>query len=110
MDYLCLSFINATAFSPTDILPLSRWVELTMLVQSLVSFVTVALVIARAVNILQRAECHRSEPASPAAVRASRQRAGWPSSDVVGERSEGAWREPQPCRAGGPGRPSATHP
>ena len=53
MDYLYLSFTNATAFSPTDVMPLSRWAKLTMLVQSLVSLVTIALVIARAVNILK---------------------------------------------------------
>jgi hypothetical protein len=49
---LYLSFTNATAFSPTDVLPLSRWAKMTMLAQSAVSLVTVALVIARAVNIL----------------------------------------------------------
>jgi hypothetical protein len=53
VDYLYLSFTNATAFSPTDVMPMSRWAKLTMLVQSLVSLVTVALVIARAVNILK---------------------------------------------------------
>ena len=53
VDYLYFSFTNATAFSPTDVLPLSRWVKLTMLVQSVVSLVVVALVIARAVNILK---------------------------------------------------------
>ena len=53
VDYLYLSFTNATAFSPTDVLPLSRWAKLTMLLQSAVSLVTVALVIARAVNILK---------------------------------------------------------
>jgi uncharacterized membrane protein len=53
MDYLYLSFTNATAFSPTDVMPLSRWAKLTMLTQSLVSLVTVALVIARAVNVLK---------------------------------------------------------
>jgi hypothetical protein len=37
VDYLYLSFTNATAFSPTDVLPLSRWAKLTMLAQSLVS-------------------------------------------------------------------------
>ncbi|MCU1663222.1 MAG: hypothetical protein JWR58_3287 [Pseudonocardia sp.] len=52
-DYLYLSFTNATAFSPTDVMPLTRWAKLTMLVQSLVSLITVALVIARAVNILK---------------------------------------------------------
>ena len=53
VDYLYLSFTNATAFSPTDVMPLSRWAKLTMLGQSLISLVTVALVIARAVNILK---------------------------------------------------------
>lgn len=52
VDYLYLSFTNATAFSPTDVMPLSRWAKLTMMVQSAVSLVTVALVIARAVNVL----------------------------------------------------------
>jgi uncharacterized membrane protein len=53
VDYLYLSFTNATAFSPTDVMPLSRWAKLTMLAQSAVSLVTVALVIARAVNVLK---------------------------------------------------------
>lgn len=53
VDYLYLSFTNAAAFSPTDVLPLSRWAKMAMLVQSVVSLATVALVIARAVNILQ---------------------------------------------------------
>ena len=52
VDYLYLSFTNATAFSPTDVMPLARWAKLTMLVQSAVSLVLGALVIARAVNIL----------------------------------------------------------
>ena len=53
VDYLYLSFTNATAFSPTDTLPLSRWAKLTMMFQSAVSLATLALVIARAVNILR---------------------------------------------------------
>jgi uncharacterized membrane protein len=52
VDYLYLAFTNATAFSPTDVMPLSRWAKLTMLVQSSVSLVMGVLVIARAVNIL----------------------------------------------------------
>jgi uncharacterized membrane protein len=51
VDYVYLSFTNATAFSPTDTLPLSRWAKLTMMAQSAISLVTVALVVARAVNI-----------------------------------------------------------
>lgn len=53
VDYLYLSFTNATAFSPTDVMPLSRWAKLTMMLQSAVSLVTVALVVARAVNALR---------------------------------------------------------
>jgi len=52
VDYLYLSFTNAMAFSPTDVMPLSRWTKMTMLVQSLVSLIIAVLVIARAVNIL----------------------------------------------------------
>ena len=52
VDYLYLSFTNALAFSPTDVMPLSRWAKLTMLAQSGVSVLLVLLVIARAVNIL----------------------------------------------------------
>jgi uncharacterized membrane protein len=51
-DYVYLSFTNATAFSPTDVLPLSRWAKLTMMFQAVISFSTIVLVIARAVSIL----------------------------------------------------------
>lgn len=51
-DYLYFSFTNSSAFSPTDVLPLTRWAKALMLVQSLTSLLVVALVIARAVNIL----------------------------------------------------------
>jgi hypothetical protein len=53
VDYLYVSFTNATAFSPTDVMPLSRWAKVLMLVQSAVSLATIALVVARAVNILK---------------------------------------------------------
>jgi uncharacterized membrane protein len=52
-DYLYLAFTNAAAFSPTDVMPLSRWAKMAMTVQSVISIITVALVVARAVNILQ---------------------------------------------------------
>jgi hypothetical protein len=52
-DYLYLSFTKAAAFSPTDVMPLSRWAKMAMTVQASVSIVTVALVVARAVNILR---------------------------------------------------------
>lgn len=53
IDYLYVSFTNAAAFSPTDTLPLSRWAKMLMLVQSAVALLTVAFVIARAVNVLK---------------------------------------------------------
>jgi len=52
LDYLYVSVTNATAFSPTDTLPLSRWAKALMTGQATVALVTVALVVARAVNIL----------------------------------------------------------
>ncbi len=52
-DYLYVSFTNATAFSPTDTLPLSTWAKLLMMVQSAVSLLLAVMVVARAVNILQ---------------------------------------------------------
>ncbi|MFD6159148.1 hypothetical protein ACFWF7_08290 [Nocardia sp. NPDC060256] len=52
MDYLYLSFTNATAFSPTDVMPMSRWAKALMMVQSAISLILAALVIARAINVL----------------------------------------------------------
>jgi len=52
-DYLYLAFTNAAAFSPTDVMPLSRWAKMAMTVQSAISIVTIALVVAPAGNILQ---------------------------------------------------------
>ena len=52
LDYLYTSFTNATAFSPTDTMPLTPWAKLLMTLQSLASLVTVAVVVSRAVNIL----------------------------------------------------------
>jgi hypothetical protein len=52
-DYLYTSFTNATAFSPTDVMPLTRWAKFTMMFQSAVSLSLAILVIARAVNILK---------------------------------------------------------
>ncbi|HET6747012.1 MAG TPA: hypothetical protein VFH06_02815 [Candidatus Saccharimonadales bacterium] len=51
-DYIYVSVTNATAFSPTDTLPLSHRAKLLMTIQSVVSLVIVVLVTARAVNIL----------------------------------------------------------
>jgi hypothetical protein len=52
IDYLYLAFTNAAAFSPTDTMPMSRWAKVAMTIQSIISIVTVALVVSRAVNIL----------------------------------------------------------
>jgi len=52
-DYLYLGFTNATAFSPTDVMPLARWAKAAMTTQATVSLAILGLVIARAVNILQ---------------------------------------------------------
>jgi hypothetical protein len=52
VDYLFLAFNTSTAFSPTDSPVLSRWAKVLMMVQALISFATVALLAARAVNIL----------------------------------------------------------
>jgi hypothetical protein len=52
LDYLFVSFTNATSFSPADTVPLTRWAKVLMMVQALVSLLTIALVASRAVNIL----------------------------------------------------------
>jgi hypothetical protein len=52
VDYLFLAFNTSTAFSPTDSPVLSSWAKLLMMVQALISFATVVLLAARAVNIL----------------------------------------------------------
>ncbi|QNI32398.1 hypothetical protein H7849_26060 [Alloacidobacterium dinghuense] len=52
VDYLFLAFNTSTAFSPTDVPVLSRWAKCLMMVQAFISFTTVALLAARAVNIL----------------------------------------------------------
>jgi uncharacterized membrane protein len=52
IDYLYVSLTNATAFSPTDTMPLSPMAKSVMGVQALVSLVTIGLIVSRAVNIL----------------------------------------------------------
>lgn len=51
-DYLFLAFNTSTAFSPTDVPVLSRWAKLLMMLQASISLATIALLAARAVNIL----------------------------------------------------------
>jgi len=52
-DYLYLGFTNATAFSPTDVMPLTHRAKLVMALQAMASLTVLGLVIARAVNILK---------------------------------------------------------
>ena len=52
VDYLFLAFNTSTAFSPTDVPVLSRWAKALMMIQSAISLATLALLAARAVNIL----------------------------------------------------------
>lgn len=52
VDYLFVAFNASTAFSPTDVPVLSRWAKVLMMLQSLISLATIALLAARAVNIL----------------------------------------------------------
>lgn len=52
VDYLFLAFNTSTAFSPTDVPVLSRWAKALMMVQAAISLATLALLAARAVNIL----------------------------------------------------------
>ena len=50
LDYLHLGFTNATAFSPTDVMPLTHRAKLAMLVQATIALALFGLVVARAVN------------------------------------------------------------
>jgi hypothetical protein len=53
VDYLFLAFVTSTAFSPTDTLPVTWRAKLLMMTQSALSLVTVAMIVARAVNVLE---------------------------------------------------------
>jgi hypothetical protein len=52
IDYLFLAFNTSTAFSPTDTAVLARWAKVMMMMQSLISLSIIALLAARAVNVL----------------------------------------------------------
>jgi hypothetical protein len=52
VDYLFLAFSTATAFSPTDVLPLSHRAKMMMMVESAISLVTIVVVAARAIGVL----------------------------------------------------------
>lgn len=53
LDFLYVAYTNASAYSPTDTMPLSRRAKVLMAVHSLTSLVTLVLVTARAVNVLR---------------------------------------------------------
>jgi hypothetical protein len=52
VDYLFLAFNTSTALSPTDTPALSRWAKILMMIQATISLTVLALLAARAVNIL----------------------------------------------------------
>jgi hypothetical protein len=52
LDYLFLAFNTSTAFSPTDTPALARWGKALMMLQSIISLTVLAILAARAVNIL----------------------------------------------------------
>jgi len=52
LDYVYVAFTNATAFSPTDTMPLTGTAKMLMLVQSMASLATIAIVASRAINII----------------------------------------------------------
>jgi uncharacterized membrane protein len=51
-DYLYLAFTNATAFSPADVMPLSRQAKALMGAEAIVSLITIAIVLARAISLI----------------------------------------------------------
>jgi uncharacterized membrane protein len=52
LDYLFLAFTNALAFSPADTFPITRPAKMLMMFEAITSFVTIAVVLARAVGIV----------------------------------------------------------
>lgn len=52
IDYLFLGFTSATAFSPTDAIPLTSRAKVITMVESSISLVTIVVVASRAISIL----------------------------------------------------------
>lgn len=52
VDYLFLGYSTATAFSPTDALPLTSRAKLLMMLESAISLITIVVVASRAINVL----------------------------------------------------------
>ena len=53
-DYVYVSLTSATAFSPTDAMPYSKWAKLAMGAENVLSIATLAVIVARAVNIARK--------------------------------------------------------
>jgi len=52
IDYLFLAFNTSTAFSPTDVMVLSRWAKVLIMIQALISLLVIALLAARTISII----------------------------------------------------------
>jgi hypothetical protein len=52
IDYLFLAYTTATAFSPTDVMPLTSRAKILMMLEGLIALATIVVVAARAINIL----------------------------------------------------------
>ena len=52
LDYLYIAFTNALAFSPADVMPLTRIAKMMMMIEAIVSFATIGIILARSVGIL----------------------------------------------------------
>ena len=52
LDYLFVAFTAATALSPTDTYPLTRWAKMLMMIEAIISMLTIIVLAGRAVNIL----------------------------------------------------------
>jgi uncharacterized membrane protein len=51
-DYLYVAFTGATAFSPTDTMPLSRRAKFLMMVEAILALLLISFVVSRAINII----------------------------------------------------------
>jgi hypothetical protein len=52
LDYLYLGYNTATAFSPTDASPLTRRAKMLMMIESMISLLTLVIVVSRAINVI----------------------------------------------------------
>ena len=52
LDYLYLGYNTATAFSPTDAMPLTRRAKMLMMIESTISLLTMVIVLSRAINMI----------------------------------------------------------